>query len=118
MGQAAALVGGGPAGPAVTAAFLLANIFVVRIPEITDFGDWQTGLSLMALGATAYLAAAGMFMPVHWGLRVLMVAGVAAAYLAVWSAQDVSPTRRAPTGWPAPGPARRAHPAESPAPVT
>jgi hypothetical protein len=47
------------------------------------------GLSLMALGATAYLAAGGLFMPAHRGLRVLTVAGVAVAYLAVWSAQDV-----------------------------
>ncbi|MFD1543705.1 hypothetical protein [Nonomuraea guangzhouensis] len=76
-------------GPAITAVFLLANIFVLRIPEITDLGDWQTALCLMALGATAYLAAGGIFMPVHWGLRGLLIAGVAAVYLAVWSAPDV-----------------------------
>ncbi|MEU4231834.1 hypothetical protein AB0F17_46705 [Nonomuraea sp. NPDC026600] len=77
------------AGPAVTAAFLLANIFVLRIPEIRDLGDWQTALCLMALGATAYLAAGGIFMPVHRGLRGLLIAGVAVAYVAVWSAPDV-----------------------------
>ena len=70
-------------------AFLLADLPLVRATQTMDSSDWQMGLSLMALGATAYLAAGGLFMQVHRGLRVLTVAGVAVAYLAVWSAQDV-----------------------------
>ncbi|MEV0344896.1 hypothetical protein AB0H88_03970 [Nonomuraea sp. NPDC050680] len=81
--------GVGLVGPAVIVAFLLADLPLVSATETMDSGDWQMGLSLMALGATAYLAAAGLFMSVHRALRVLMVAGVAVAYLAVWSAQDV-----------------------------
>jgi hypothetical protein len=81
--------GVGLVGPAVIVAFLLADLPLVSATETMDSGDWQMGLSLMALGATAYLAAAGLFMSVHRALRVLMVAGVAVAYLGVWSAQDV-----------------------------
>ncbi|MFG1690452.1 hypothetical protein ACGFNP_60635 [Nonomuraea sp. NPDC049269] len=77
------------AGPAITAAFLLANIFALLMPKSVDLTDWQTALCLMALGATAYLAAGGIFMPVHSGLRVLLIAGVAVVYLAVWSASNV-----------------------------
>ncbi|MEU7749210.1 hypothetical protein [Nonomuraea sp. NPDC049158] len=81
--------GVGLVGPAVIVAFLLAQLPLVGATETLDSGDWQMGLSLMGLGATAYLAAGGLSMPVHRRFRVMMVAGVAVAYLAVWSAQDV-----------------------------
>ncbi|MFI7145357.1 hypothetical protein ACIBO2_10600 [Nonomuraea sp. NPDC050022] len=81
--------GVGLVGPAVIVTFLLADLPLVGATETMDSGDWQMGLSLVALGATAYLAAGALVMPVHRGLRVLTVAGVAVAYLAVWSAQDV-----------------------------
>ncbi|MEU7827556.1 hypothetical protein [Nonomuraea sp. NPDC049129] len=81
--------GVGLVGPAAIVAFLLLALPLVHATETMDSGDWQMGLSLVALGATAYLAAGGLVMPVHRGLRVLTVAGVAVAYLAVWSAQDV-----------------------------
>ncbi|WP_188188545.1 hypothetical protein [Nonomuraea sp. SYSU D8015] len=76
------------AGPAITAAFLIANITFLKLPTNLSLDDWQAGLAFMAVGATSYLAAGGLFMPMHLGLRALTVGGVAVAYLAVGSAHD------------------------------
>ncbi|MFC4112782.1 hypothetical protein [Nonomuraea zeae] len=77
------------AGPAVTAAFLLTLVVSLRFPPSLDLGDWQAGLAFMALGATSYLAAGGLVMPLHVGLRVLTVGLVAVTYIGVASAQSL-----------------------------
>ncbi|GAA3575687.1 hypothetical protein GCM10022419_066060 [Nonomuraea rosea] len=76
-------------GPAITALFLLALVPSLRFPPNLDLGDWQAGLAFMALGATSYLAAGGLAIPMHTRLRFLTVGLVAVTYVGVGSAQGL-----------------------------
>ncbi|GAA0950538.1 hypothetical protein [Nonomuraea longicatena] len=78
----------GLAGAAVMLGFAVVMLRAVSLSELADLGAWPAGASMAAIGATAFLAGAGLVVPWNAVMRVAVVGVVVVAYAGVWTVRD------------------------------